>query len=54
MKNQEMMEKKALDGVVDEMKKMIKSMGKVKVISVELMKIIQMKVMIRLELILIE
>ena len=46
MKNQEMMEKKELDGMMEEMKKMIKSMGRVRVISVELMKIMQMMVMI--------
>ena len=46
MKKQEMMEKKELDATVEEMKKMIKTMGRVKVISVELMKIMQMEVMI--------
>ena len=49
MKNQEMVEKKALDEMVEEMKKMIKSMGRVKVISVELMRIMQMEVMINFD-----
>ena len=46
MKNQEMMEKKELDATVEEMKKTIKSMGRVRVISVEVINIMQMKVMI--------
>ena len=43
MKKPEMMEKKELDEMVEEMKKKVKSLGRVKVISVELVSIMQMK-----------
>ena len=49
MKNQEMMEKKKLNKIVNAMKMKIKSMGNVRVMSVELMKIMQMEVMIDLD-----
>ena len=44
MKNQEMVEKKELDGVVEGMKKMIKPMGRVRVITTDLLEIIKQEV----------